>query len=194
MKTEHLAATLIVLVVLALAGCISSDTVQTTFDPLYPERNAHDDPILAVYEGRIVCAFGDCEMMKVTLVLYHNAETKAPTTYWLGFIGVGKGNDGTVTQGTWTLGRGILEYPEAVVYQLDANAHFHLRNYWRVNEDILLALDPTMRPKVGNSAWGSMLSRYAESYGPRTYPYDYRARRFIAPTGSNLSGSPSKTQ
>ena len=193
MKTPHLAATFIVLVVLAFAGCISADKVQTTFDPPYPERNAHGDPMLAVYEGRIACAFIDCEMMKVRLVLYHHAETKAPTTYWLGFLGVGQGNDGTVTQGTWTLGRGILAYPEAVVYQLDDNTPLHLRNYWRVNEDILLALDPTMRPKVGNSAWGAMLSRYAEPYGPRTYPYDDRARRFVAPRGSSPSDSPSKT-
>jgi hypothetical protein len=194
MKTHRLAATLIVLVSLALVGCAATDKVQTTFDPPYPERNAHGDPLLAVYEGRIACAFVDCEVMKVRLVLYHHAQTKAPTTYWLGFIGVGQGNAGTVTQGTWTSGRGIHDYPDAVVYRLDANTNLHLRTYWRINEDILLTLDPTMRPKAGNSAWGSMLSRYTGPYGPRTYPYDDRARRFVAPRGSSPGDSPGNTR
>ncbi|MGB8765434.1 MAG: hypothetical protein WCD07_11685 [Burkholderiales bacterium] len=107
--------------------------------------------------------------MKVWLVLYQNRNTKAPTTYWLGVVGVGKGNDRTVTQGTWILHRGVKDYPEAVVYELDSNTPQDLRYYWRLNENILLVLDQNMSPKAGNGAWGYMLSRDTAPYGPKTY-------------------------
>jgi hypothetical protein len=108
--------------------------------------------------------------MKVALVLYRERETDAPTTYWLGSIGVGDGNnDRTVRQGNVKLRQGVEDYPEATVYELDSNADPDLRLYWRVNKDILLPLDEKLSPKVGNAAWGYMLSRYAKPYGPRTY-------------------------
>lgn len=142
---------------------------QTSFPPPYPETNARGDPILAVFEGRVPCPSPDCEKMKVGLVLYYAPDTKAPTTYWLGIVSVGRGNDRIVTQGTWTARRGARDYPDAEVYELDANASPDLRRYWRVNDDVMLPLDQSMSPKAGNSAWGYMLSRYAGPYGPRVY-------------------------
>jgi hypothetical protein len=139
-----------------------------TFDPPYPQVNAGGDPILAVFEGRTPCPVVNCEKLKVGLVLYHDRKESSATTYWLGIIGT-HGNDRVVTSGTWAIRRGVENYPDAVVYELDANAALDLRYYWRVNDDILLLLDRSMHPKVGNSAWGYMLSRYAEPYGPRTY-------------------------
>ncbi len=129
----------------------------TTFERPFPAVNANGDPILGFFVGRTPCP--DCQAMKVALVLYYNPETSSPTTYWLGLVFVGKGNDRTVYQGNWTIQHGIKEYPEAVVYQLDANTPEDLRSYWHVNKDILLPLDKDMNPKVGNSAWGFMLSR-----------------------------------
>jgi hypothetical protein len=176
MKGSLLAA---MLLVLTLTGCTHSDIVQISFDPPYPERNASGDSVFAVYEGRTPCSAEGCEKLKVALVLYRNPATQAPTTFWLGRIGVGQGNDRIVTQGTWSVLHGVQDYPEAVVYALDAGTDAELRYFWRVNEDILLVLDQNMRPKAGNAAWGYMLSRYAAPYGPRTYPYDQRARRFL---------------
>lgn len=136
------------------------DQAPTTFEPPYPSVNANGDPFLGVFEGRTPCT--DCnesEKVKVALVLYQNPETKAPSTYWLGRVLVGKGNDLIVTQGTWTIRHGIKGYPEAVVYQLDSNTPEGLRSYWLVNENILLPLDQNMNLKVGNASWGYMLSR-----------------------------------
>jgi hypothetical protein len=107
--------------------------------------------------------------MKVGLVLYGNRSTGAPATYWLGVVAVAAGDERAISQGTWTIGSGVQAYPEAVVYELDSNAPADLRHYWRVNGDILLPLDQDRNPKVGNAAWGYMLSRYAAPYGPRTY-------------------------
>jgi hypothetical protein len=166
MRTTIIAAALMSL---ALAGCAYSGKAPVSFDPPYPEVNANGDPILADFEGRIPCAIEGCQVMKVGLVLYQNRNTKAPTTYWLGLLHVGKGNDRTITQGNWTIRRGVKEYPDAIAYELDSNTPQDLRYYWRVNENILLVLDQNMSPKVGNAAWGYMLSRYAEPYGPRTY-------------------------
>lgn len=176
MKTSLLTT---MLLALTLTGCVHSDIVLKSFDPPYPKRNENGDSIFAVYEGRTPCGAEDCEKLKVELVLYRNPATQAPTTYWLGLIGVGQGNNRIVTQGNWSTTRGAQDYPEAVVYALDANTDSERRYYWRVNQDILLALDQNMRPKVGNAAWGYMLSRDATPYGPRTYRYDQRTRRFL---------------
>lgn len=126
-------------------------------DPLYPAQNANGDPILGVFEGRIPCA--DCEKTKVALVLYESATTKRPSTYWLARVGVGRTDERIVTQGAWTARRGAKDYPDAVVYELDASAPEDLRLYLRVSENVLLPLDRDMNVKAGNASWGYMLSR-----------------------------------
>ena len=183
---------LITLSVLSLVGCVHPEPVQTTFDPSYPERRSVGDPILAVFVGRIPCAAKGCEMRKIELVLYGRDDGQVPTTYWLGQIGVGMGNDRLVQQGTWTGRRGVQEYPDALVYALDTNADPSLQYLWRVNDEILLVLDQDLRPRAGTGAWGFMMSRDCAPYGSRTYPYDTRMKRFIAPKSSK-SGCPRQT-
>jgi NlpE N-terminal domain len=192
----HMNASLLTatIAVLALVGCAHFNKVQTTFDPPYPEHNANGDSIRAVYEGRIPCGAHDCEQVKIALVLYQNQQTRAPTTYWLGTISVGKGNDRAAQQGTWSISRGVRDYPEALVYVLDANSDPALRYYWRVNKDIVLVLDQTMRPKVGNGAWGYMLSRYSAPYGPRTYRYDQQAGKFVGSGSTKGYGDDSENR
>jgi hypothetical protein len=139
-----------------------------SFDPPYPRLNAAGDPILAMFEGRIPCASPNCERRKVSLVLYEHSATKTPSTYWLGAVGL-SGNERIVIEGAWTIRQGVHDFPEAVVYELDAGAPDDLRRHWRVSEDVLLPLDQSLRPQAGNAAWGYMLSRYHAPYGPRTY-------------------------
>jgi hypothetical protein len=179
---------LLSIAVLALSGCLHSNTVQTTFDPAYPERNDAGDSIVAVFEGRIPCVDQACEMRKVELVLYGRDAGRVPTTYWLGQVGMG--GHPLVQQGAWSTRRGLQEYPDGMVYQLDSGADPSLRNFWRVNNEIVLVLDQNMRPKAGDAAWGFMLSRDCTPYGPRTYPYDQRLKRFV-PTALVSSCAPS---
>jgi hypothetical protein len=171
MKTAAWAAAAVLAVGIAVAWLQLGNNRQTTltFDPPYPETNASGDPILGVFEGRIPCAVEGCEKMKVGLVLYADRAAGTPTTYWLGVVAVAAGDERAISQRIWTIGSGVKAYPDAVVYELGANAPADLRRYWRLNGDILLPLDQKRSPKVGNSALGYMLSRYAAPYGPRTY-------------------------
>jgi hypothetical protein len=146
----------------------ASRPTTVTFEPPYPQVNAAGDPILAVFEGRIPCSSPNCERRKVGLVLYEHSATRIPSTYWLGLVGL-TGNDRIVIQGTWTIRKGVKDFSEAAVYELDASAPDDLQRHWRVSEDVLLPLDQSMRPLAGNAAWGYMLSRYDAPYGPRTY-------------------------
>ena len=175
--------------IILLAGCDLQEPVHTTFDPAYPDRNSAGDPIVAVFAGRIPCAGQACEMRKVELVLYGREQGTVATTYWLGQIGVGLSDDRVVGVGTWSGRRGVRNYPDALVYALEEPADPSLRYLWRVNDEILLVLDESMKPKAGNGAWGNMLSRNCAPYGPRTYPYDARARRFIAVASPEASCS-----
>jgi hypothetical protein len=163
-------AVLVGAIILLLINVHQPRRISATFDPPYPEANADGDSIRAVLEGRIPCGMADCARLKVQLVLYESRTEKIPTTYWLGLIGT-NGNDRVVRQGTWSVRTGVEGYSEALVYALDDRADETLRYYWRVNDNILLVLDEHMSPRVGNAAWGYMLSRYDAPYGPRTYIY-----------------------
>jgi hypothetical protein len=171
--------------VLTLVGCVHPKPAQTTYDPAHPERNSAGDPIVAVFEGRIPCAASGCAMRKVELVLYGRDAGRIPKSYWLGQVTVGKGSDRLVQQGAWTTRRGLQEYPDGLVYQLDSSADPSLQHLWRVNADIVLVLDQNLRPKAGNAAWGFMLSRDCTPYGPRTYAYDERMKRFVTPASTS---------
>jgi hypothetical protein len=184
MKTAMMLA--IVVVVAVLTGCMHTKPVQTTFDRPYPERNSASDPIVAVFVGRIPCAVEGCEMRKVELVLYGREGGQVPTTYWLGQVGVGMGNDTVVREGTWSGRRGVPEYPQALVYTLDANADPSLQHLWRIDDEVVLVLDQNLRPRAGDGAWGYMLSRDCAPYGPRTYAYDKRTKRFVVPTSNRF--------
>jgi hypothetical protein len=151
----------------ALASCTTQPST-LTFDPPYPETNANGDPILAAFDGRVPKDSAIDGKLKVGLVLYQDRRSKKPTTYWLGVIGE-DGDNRVVTQGSWTIRRGVQGYPQANTYELDSAAPADLRTFWRVTGDILLPLDQNMSPKPGNMAWGNMLSRDTEPYGPRTY-------------------------
>lgn len=178
-------AAIVTMLSVVLAGCVSSAPVQTTFDRPYPARNSAGDPIVAVFVGRIPCASSACEMRKVEIVLYGRERGWVPTTYWMGQIGVGLANDRVVEEGTWSERRGAQDYPGATVYALDRPADRSLQYLWRVNDEVLLVLDQSMRPRAGNAAWGYMLSRDCAPYGPRHYPLDERTQRFIAAPGDS---------
>ena len=175
MRTSLLATSFLMAL---LTGCVHQQPVQTTFDPPYPERNGAGEPIVATFFGRIPCVVASCEMRKVELVLYGREVGKVPTTYWLGQVGVGSGNDRIVEAGTWAAKRGVQGYPEGVVYALDSPNDRSLQYLWRVNDEVLLILGRDMQPTAGNAAWGNMLSRDCAPYGPKTYSYDKHARRF----------------
>lgn len=154
MKTSRVT---VFFVAVLLTGCAHRDPVVTTFDPPFPERNSANEPIVAVFFGRIPCALAACEKRKVELVLYGRDQGQVPTTYWLGQIGVGVSNERAVTTGSWAIRRGVQGYPDAVVYALDSAADESLQYTWRVSNEVLLVLDKSMSPRSGNGAWGYML-------------------------------------
>jgi hypothetical protein len=158
----------IISIALTLTACNAAGQRAVTFDPPYPERSADGAPILAVFNGRLPCNTPGCGVRKVTLVLYEHATTKA-RAYWLGVVRVDGSNDRDIREGTWRTARGIEGYPNALTYEVEATPEPDLKRFWRVSDDILIPLDEGARPKAGDAAWGNMLSRDAEPYGPRSY-------------------------
>lgn len=145
---------------IALTGCTAINILERTpptIEPWYPAVNEHSDPVFAVFESRIPCA--DCEKIKFALALYRNRETKAPTTYKLARVYVAKGDDRTINEGTWTITHGTKLDPQAVVYQLDANAPQEFRSYWLISQDILFILDQDMNPRVGDAGYSYALNK-----------------------------------
>lgn len=152
----------------ALAACNTASQRTAMFHPPYPERRADGARILAAFDGRLPCSTPGCRIRKVTLVLYQHETTKA-NAYWLGIVRVDGSNDRVVSEGVWRMGRGVSGYPDALTYELEASAEPDLKTFWRVSDDILIPLDERGRPRAGNAAWGNILSRDTEPYGPRTY-------------------------
>lgn len=116
-----------------------------------------DPSFFGVFEGRVPCA--DCERVKVRLVLSRHPETKAPTTYVLERIDVGRSNARQTTSGRWTIARGTSTDPRAEVYRLDSRAPVGFRLYQAVDHDILLFLDEDLHLRVGDAGHSYTLSR-----------------------------------
>lgn len=150
-------ALLIVTGLLSLAPAACAEPQVPPAAPLYPQTDAAGAPILAVFEGRVPCLAANCEKTKVALVLYESARSQ---TYWLATVDVGGGDDTRrIAEGRWSHAAGVKDYPQAPVYQLDANAPEVLRRLWRAGADVLLPLDDASAPRAGNASWGYMLSR-----------------------------------
>jgi hypothetical protein len=146
------------LIAIIITGCGNlTETPAATFAPWYPSVNENGDPVFAVFESRIPCA--DCEVIKFSLVLYWDQETKTPTTYEMARVYVGKGNDRTINKGTWTITAGTKLDPQAVVYQLNSNAPEEFLSFWAIGRDILFILDQDMNPRVGTAAWSYALNK-----------------------------------
>lgn len=157
---------------LLLAGCTHAGMREATFAPAYPEFDRQGDPILGVFGGRIPCQANSDDQIKLTLVLYRNREARSAGSYWMGTVDlceIRHSDTPVETQGSWQLRQGAKDYPGAIVYELDTNARSDLRRFWQINDNILLPLDDSLSPKVGNAAWGYMLSRDTAPYGPKTY-------------------------
>ena len=149
-------------------GCRDAGPRTVTFDPPYPEHAGDGGSIVAVFAGRVPCTLPHCDRLKVLLVVYGSSSVAESGSYWLALIGAW-GNDRHVTQGRWTTQQGVPDYAQAKVYALDERAPEGFRYFWRVDADVALVLDDHLRPRVGDGAWGFMLSRDDAPYGPRTY-------------------------
>ena len=89
---------------------------------------------------------------KVTLVLVADPKSGAPKGYTLEQIGVGKiPNARYITKGSWKLVKDPKR-PEAVIYELDADAPPDLRVFWVVDSSNLLVLEKDL--KVRRSGFG----------------------------------------
>jgi hypothetical protein len=142
-----------------------SNDAETEFSSWYPIQNENGDPAMADFENHIPCvdienkSIENCDRIKFGIVLYHDPQTKAPTTYIISRVHVGVNSERTVNKGTWTTTRGNALDPNAVVYKLDSNAPEEFRNFWALGEDILFILNQEMQPRVGDAAYGYALNR-----------------------------------
>ncbi len=99
----------------------------------------------------------DCIKVKWDLILYHDPNTLAPTTYKL---------NGTffrerVREGKWTILRGTKTSPNAVVYQLDPDKPQGSLFLMKADGNILFFLDRQRNLLVGNANFSYTLNREA---------------------------------
>jgi hypothetical protein len=97
----------------------------------------------------------DCMKAKWEITLYHDSQTLAPTTYRLR----GTFYRDQIKEGTWSMLRGATVNPEAVVYQLDADASQGALLLLKADDNILFFLDHSRNLMVGNGDFGYTLNR-----------------------------------
>lgn len=147
-----------VAVVLLLGGVLVLTGRGDNAQAQVPELEVREDSQpYGVFEGRIPC--GDCERVKVRLTLHRNPANNAPTEYLLERIQVGKGNDRLVARGRWQVVDVPIPDRYGVAYRLDEEAPPDFGIYLPVGNDILLFLNPDMRPRVGDASHSFTLSR-----------------------------------
>ena len=133
----------------------------------------------SVFEGITPCssltrplpqipADSDCELMIWKVMLYQDAATGAPATYFLeSTYGVSQANTtgpaggGTPIsmEGTWSMATGTMSDPDAEVYQLHAENSQVAVAFVKLSEDILHVLNRDGALMLGNAAWSYTLNR-----------------------------------
>ena len=95
----------------------------------------------------------------MSLTQFADSRTNTPTEYPLERIYVGKADDRTVNEGAWQTTLGAPTDADVVVVDLDPTARPELSRFQRVGNDILLILDDTDQPRVGDAQHSFTLSR-----------------------------------
>ena len=163
-KKAVVARSLGVVTLLALQSCGQSPSSVRAVDPWYPALNPQGHRIFAVFEGRIPCNRSDlvdCDKIKVSLVLYKDGRSEAPSTFALGRVYVAAAPEGSlaVVTGQVSVTQGTALDSAATVYRLDAEAPREFRAYWAIGRDILFILDEQLYPRVGTAGWSYVLNR-----------------------------------
>ena len=172
---------LLALMILTITACASANPTPSTLVPdVFDEIVSSAAPdVLAVFAGTTPCsaeakplpqipAESNCEQMLWKLILRHDPETGAPTTYRLeSAFGLPKPNTndlaggGTpiVMEGQWTITTGTRTGSQAIVYQLDPENPQTSVSFLKINENLIHVLDSQGRLQVGHGAWSYTLSR-----------------------------------
>src|SRR5688500_6783993 len=135
------------LLMLLAVACAPKEISGPRFEELLA---ATGGSLVGVFEGKVPC--DDCERVKNAVALFQEPSTRAPTTYLLREIFVGKGDAIYDSRGTWKTAAGTAADPGATVLVLEPEAGGAARYYQRVDENILLELDEQKRPRVGNAS------------------------------------------
>ena len=182
---------LLAFTLLSLSACANVNSQIITPSPIPPQGSE----ILGSFRGNTPCSAQarplpqipsdtDCEQMIWSLVLYHDPQTKAPTTYQLNSAyGLAKPNtndliDGgtpIVMDGTWTITTGTKSDPDATVYQINPDDPQTTAYFLKVNDSMLHVLSSEKNLLVGNGAWSYTLNRMdnqtpTERADPNSFP------------------------
>ena len=156
--------TLLLVGVISASGSVGSDGADgsVTAGPIATAVPSANDSLVGIFEGRTPCGelfveFAGyqgpaCEKMKWWLALYRNPQSGAPSSYEF---------DGTrvTRRGSWTITRGTVAQPDAVVYRLATDLPQAWIAFQRVDDNVLLLLDQELRLMVGDASWSYTLSR-----------------------------------
>ena len=125
-----------------LSGCAGTPPADSTTDTASPDaappaRAPHNQ---ATYQGTLPCP--DCEGLKVTLILDHDAYTYRTTEKRLGEHSDAEPER---SSGPWAVRHGTETDPDAVIYQLDHDRPGSTRNFLRLDAARIKLLDEFKR-------------------------------------------------
>jgi hypothetical protein len=97
----------------------------------------------------------NCHKLKWKLTLFRDAKTNKPTTYALQTTL----NRPKITEGNWTIIKGIKTNPEAIIYQLDPDKPDESVSFLVGDENVLFFLDKKNQLFTGNGDFSFTLNR-----------------------------------
>ncbi len=118
-----------------------------------------------IFDGRTPClnfakqynlqVGNDCHKLKWKLTLFRDSKTNKPTTYALQTTL----NRPNITEGKWTIIKGIKNNSEAIIYQLDLGKPNESLSFLVGDENVLFFLDKENQLFTGNSDFSFTLNR-----------------------------------
>jgi hypothetical protein len=137
---------LVAALTLALGACSGDPEVAP-----WPPAELSDRGLLGMFEGKFPCE--GCNRIKTALALYQGDR------YALRQVRVADEDGIDDSQGSWTTTRGARAWPDAPVFELRPDLGGTSTFYLKVDDNVLLLLDPALNVRVGNAALSFTLSR-----------------------------------
>ena len=165
MKSMKKVIILIFVLVIVIGGgvwwLVNKNFQRIRYAPQFPNPDVSNPDFFAIFEGRTPCTTDEilrgCEKIKLRLTLFKNPQADKPTTYKLGYFGIG--NDWHTTEGKLNIIPDKKTIPGTDIYVLDEKTPTEYRWWLTVGKNILLELDENQNIKVGDAGWSYTLSR-----------------------------------
>jgi hypothetical protein len=128
-------------------------------------RKAGSDALFGVFESRFPCLDqqalerSGCQRVKFGLALFVDPVSRRPTRFEMTRIYVGSDETRLRNEGQWAILKETAADQGKRAIELDEGAPPDFQKFWLLSNDVIIVVDRTGMPRVGDAGYGYAASR-----------------------------------